>query len=85
VCWNSTPGSMTLLPQQRWCDCSCTKPPSLEAKAVYATEACVWALESWGPCGHMGRPYQPEPTIAVTLENSVCSKHPILAECSSSE
>jgi len=84
VCWNSTPGSMTLLPHQRWCDCSCTKPPSLEAKAVYASEACVWAPKPWVPVTS-GPPYQPESTIAVTLENSVCSKRPILAECSSSE
>lgn len=52
---------MTLLPHQRWCDCSCSKPPSLEAKVVYASEACVWALETQGPCGPWAGPTNRSP------------------------
>lgn len=57
---------------------SCSKPPSVEAEAVFTPDACVWPLTgTWAsPMYHsLGPPL--ESTIAATLENSVCSTHPL--------
>jgi len=59
-------------------NCSCSKPPSVEAEAVFTPDACVRPLTGSRarPVNHsLGPPL--ESTIAATLENSVCSTHPL--------
>ena len=50
----------------------------------FTPDACLGNSGAWPSAVQYPGP-PPEPTIGVTLENSVCSKHPALAECPSME
>lgn len=83
-CWNSTPGSMLLLPNLHGKNCPCSKSHSVGIQAVSHSKHVCLTLGGHGPvpCTTLCPP--PGSASAVTLENSVCSKQP-MAECPSME
>ena len=88
--WHTTPDSMSLRPSSEgWCDPAPARSPlhwgpiailHPQRAGPQASEGCVGSAHA---CLSPGP--SPEPTITVTVENSVCPKQPVLAECLSME
>ena len=85
VGWNSTSGSMFLVPSLMMVRFA----PALKSPSL-GIEAAAHRMLDCDTHGVRPVPYsdpvtQSEPTIVDTVENSVCSKQPDLAECPSME